>query len=94
MPSGRVTILLSSLFLMLLFFQYRFWCQQGGMNDFFALKKKVFQQQVDNLKIKNMNEALLIQIKRLQNNVETAESRARSELGMIKKDETYYQIVK
>lgn len=82
------------LILLLLILQYRLWFQAGGMQELFALRKTlaVQTQKLDEVKAKN--EALLFQIKRLQNSEDASEYRARNELGMIKKNETFYQIIK
>lgn len=73
--------------------QYRLWFQAGGFQEMMTLKRQVAQQSIENDKLKQRNDELLMQIKRLHNSKEAAESRARNELGMIKKDETFYQIV-
>lgn len=90
----RMTIFLALLVGIFIFFQYHFWFQSGGMRDTLLLKKKIATKEQENHHLKEMNEALLAQIKRLKTNVNTKEERARRELGMIKKDEMYYQIVK
>lgn len=82
-------ILLSVLALL----QYRLWFQPGGVQNMRLLKNQLAQQTIENEKLKLRNEELLSQIERLQNSKEAAESRARNELGMIKKDETFYQVV-
>lgn len=79
---------------MLIFLQYRLWFQTGGLLDVFRLKKALAIQQVETDRLKKINEDLLFQVKRLQNSNEATETRARTELGMVKKGETYYQIVK
>lgn len=94
MPNWRVSIFLILLFSLLIFLQYRLWFQAGGVRDFLALKKKVATQEKANQKLKKANEELSFQIKRLQNSQENAEANARNELGMIKRDEIFYQIVK
>jgi cell division protein FtsB len=73
--------------------QYRLWFEAGGVKDMLKLKKSLALQMQENDHLKQRNEALLFQIERLKNNQDAIESRARSELGMIKKDETFYQIV-
>lgn len=78
----------------LIFLQYRLWFQSGGIRDWVLLKKELSVQVAQNEKLKKRNEELLFQVQRLQNGNEAAESRARSELGMVKKGETFYQILK
>jgi cell division protein FtsB len=82
-------ILISALILL----QYRLWFQPGGVQNMQTLKKQLAKQTNENDKLKQRNNELLSQIERLQNSKEAAESRARNELGMIKKDETFYQVV-
>lgn len=76
------------------FLQYRLWFQKGGIRDMVALKKSIAEQRVENDKLKAQNHQLLAQVKRMQNSKDAVESRARSELGMVKKGETFYHVVK
>ena len=78
----------------LVFLQYRLWVEPGGVRDVLALKKSLAQQTQDNDKLKKRNDELTFQIERLQNSQDATESRARNELGMIKKGETFYQVTK
>lgn len=94
MPNWRGSVFLILLFSLFFFLQYRLWFQAGGVRDLLALKKKVAAQEQVNQKLKKVNEELSLQIKHLQNNHDNAEARARDELGMVKKDEIFYQIVK
>jgi len=84
------------LILLLLFFflQYRLWFEAGGIRDSWRLKKALALQEQENDKYKKQNDELVFQVERLQKSDEATESRARNELGMIKKDEIFYQIVK
>jgi len=82
------------LILLLIFLQYRLWFQPGGMLDLQQMKKELAVEQILNTKLKDRNQMLLLQVQQLQNNENAVESRARQELGMIKKDEVFYQVVK
>lgn len=90
----RFTLLILILFATLIFLQYRLWFESGGIRDMMKLKKELAVQQIAIENMKKRNEELLFQIQRLQNSQDAAESRARNELGMIKKGEIFYQIVK
>lgn len=90
----RSQILPIVLILLLGFLQYRLWFESGGIIDMLRLKKQFIQQTQENDKIKKRNETLIRQVQYLQANKDAVESRARQELGMIKQDETFYQIVK
>jgi cell division protein FtsB len=82
------------LLIVLIFLQYRLWVEPGGIFDMLRMKKQLALQMKVNDKIKKRNEKLAREVHYLQANNEAVESRARGELGMIKKDETYYQVVK
>lgn len=74
--------------------QYRVWFESGGMLDVIHLKKQLRQQTQENDQLKQRNLLLIQQVAHLQKNNSAIESRARDELGMIKKNETFYQVVK
>jgi cell division protein FtsB len=78
----------------LLILQYRLWFETGGIQDMVHLKKELSQQQHENETLKKRNDTLLQEVQYLQKNKDAIEGRARQELGMIKKDETFYQVVK
>lgn len=94
MKGWRVNALIAGCLLVFFFLQYRLWFETGGVKDMMLLKKILSAQQTENDNLKKRNEMLLFQIQRLQNSKDAAEARARNELGMIKKDEVFYQIVK
>jgi cell division protein FtsB len=94
MPSMRFNILIFVLIAVFVFLQYRLWLEPGGVRDLFKMKSTIEVQNQENDNMKKENEDLINQIERLQNNEDAVESRARDELGMIKKDETFYQVVK
>jgi len=90
----KLYLLGAILFGALVLLQYRLWLESGGIRDMMKMKETLAQQAIENDKLKKRNDELLFQIQRLQYSKDAAESRARNELGMIKKDETFYQIVK
>ncbi|MFZ2315153.1 MAG: septum formation initiator family protein [Gammaproteobacteria bacterium] len=91
---GRFSLLLIALLGLLVFLQGRLWFEAGGIRDFLQLKQNIAVQMTENEQLKKRNEELVFQIERLQHGQDAIEARARNELGMVKKDETFYQIVK
>jgi cell division protein FtsB len=91
MRTGAIAVFMAAL---LIFLQYRLWFENGGISDLVRLKKMIVVQAEENDKLKKRNDDLLFQIQRIQNSQDAAEARARSELGMVKKGETFYQVVK
>lgn len=90
----RLNLLVIALLAALAFLQYRLWFEPGGIRDMIKLKQMLAVQTVENENIKKRNEELLTQLQRMQYGDDATESRARNELGMLKKGETFYQIVK
>lgn len=74
--------------------QYRLWFESGGIRDVIRLKGELAQQEAENGKLRKRNAELLAQVQGLKFSEDAEESRARSELGMIKKGETFYQVLK
>jgi cell division protein FtsB len=58
------------------------------------MRKQLTIELQQNELLKKRNQALMQQVQGLKNNNEAVEARARHELGMIKKGETFYQVVK
>lgn len=94
MSAFRINLFICGLIAVLLFLQYKLWFQADGMHSLFALKKTIALQQNENDQLKKQNDLLVFQIQRLQKSQDAAETRARNELGMIKKGETFYQVIK
>ncbi len=94
MSIRRIKIVPMILIALLIFLQYRLWFESGGILDMMRLKKELARQEQENDKLKKRNDALLAQVTRLQKDKNAVESRARHELGMIKKGETFYQVLK
>jgi cell division protein FtsB len=81
------------LIVLLLGLQYRLWVGEGSVAEVARLHKAIDKQQAENEKIRERNAALDAEVQDLKQGVEAIEERARSELGMVKKDEVFFQIV-
>ena len=73
--------------------QYRFWRGDGNL-----IQVREYQQQLDTLKKEvaenqERNDALYGEVLNLRNGTEAIEERARHDLGMIKKNETFFQVI-
>ena len=73
--------------------QYRLWVGEGSFAEVARLHKAIEKQKAENEKIHERNAALDAEVQDLKQGTEAIEERARSELGMIKKDEVFFQIV-
>lgn len=81
------------LFILLLALQYKLWVGQGSLAEVSRLKQAIETQTAANAKQREHNDALDAEVQDLKKGVEAIEERARSELGMIKQDETFFQII-
>lgn len=84
-------VVFSVLFMLL---QYEFWFSEGGFRTAWQLKKQIAQQEQINAQLAKRNAALLAEIKELKSGNGAVEAHARNDLGMVKKDEVFYQIIK
>jgi cell division protein FtsB len=81
------------LLIVLIFLQYRLWIGHGSLAEVSRLRDDITKQQVLNDRLESRNQLLESEVLELQQGVDSLEERARSELGMIKKGETYYQLI-
>ena len=82
-----------ALIVMLAMLQYDLWAGDGSMASVWQLQHSIKNQHAENDRLKARNDALTAEVDDLKSGLSAIEERARSELGMIKKDETFIQIV-
>ena len=73
--------------------QYPLWIGKGSWTRVWDLDRQVEAQRAANVKLKQRNDALDADVRDLKEGTEAVEERARLELGMIRKDEVFYQVV-
>jgi len=72
--------------------QYPMWLGKGGWLQVREFDRQVAAQKEANAKLKVRNDALDADVRDLKAGVEAIEERARSELGMVKQDEVFFQL--
>ncbi len=85
--------LLILLLILLVYLQYSLWIGDGSLQDVWRLHRDVERQRQENARLRERNEALDAEVLDLQQGLEALEEHAREDLGMIKKGETFYQVV-
>ncbi|NOX08296.1 MAG: cell division protein FtsB [Gammaproteobacteria bacterium] len=86
--------LITILIVLLGLLQYSLWTGEGSMEEVWRLKRSVEAQQAENKRLRERNQALTAEVQDLKQGQEAIEERARSELGMIKQGEEFYQIIR
>ena len=73
--------------------QGKLWFGQGGRPEVAHLQGRVATQRSENAELRKRNGALAAEVEDLKSGTEAVEERARSELGMIKPGEVFYQVI-
>jgi cell division protein FtsB len=73
--------------------QYRLWLSDSGVRELTRMHEAVVQQRAQNTALVERNRQLAAEVRDLKTGMAALEERARSELGMIAGNETYYQVV-
>jgi cell division protein FtsB len=76
----------------LVLLQARLWLSNGGLREVWRLEADVARRIEENGRLAARNSALEAEVRDLKQGLAAAEERARTELGMIHADETFYQI--
>ena len=73
--------------------QYPLWVGKGSWMRVWELDRQLLAQKDGNARAKARNDALDADVRDLKQGHEALEERARLELGMMRKDEVFYQVV-
>lgn len=85
-------LLITLLVLLLIVLQYRLWVGEGSLAEVYNLKQEINEQKQALLRLEKRNGALQAEVSDLKRGLDAIEERARSELGMIKENEVFYQV--
>jgi cell division protein FtsB len=86
-------VLLAILLVVLVALQFKLWFGEGGYRDVQRLAERVEEQAAENEALAQRNRELQAEVEDLRQGLEAIEERARSELGLIKQNEEFYQVV-
>ena len=73
--------------------QYPLWIGKGSWRRVWELDQQIKTQRETNRQLQARNAALDAEVIDLKQGLDAIEERARSELGMVKKDELFFQII-
>jgi cell division protein FtsB len=73
--------------------QYPLWLGKGGMPRVWEMERQIETQRDTNNRMQVRNAALDAEVNDLKQGLEAIEERARNELGMIRRDEIFFQVL-
>ena len=73
--------------------QFQLWLGERGMPGVQRLEAEVAARREHNARLVARNQRLAAEVRDLKEGLEAVEERARSDLGMVGRDETFYQLV-
>jgi len=79
--------------LLLIALQYKLWLGEDGLREIWELEKAIASQRAENKRLNERNLGLAAEVADLKHGLEAVEERTRSEMGMIKKGEVFYQLI-
>ena len=85
-----LTLALAGLVLLI---QYPLWLGKGGWLRVWEVDQQIHAQREINTRLKTRNGGLEAEVRDLKQGLEAIEERARSELGMIRQDEMFFQLL-
>lgn len=78
---------------LILLLQMHLWTGDGSLAQVYEYQQKLEVLNKQYIENKERNEVLYSEVLNLRNGTDALEERARHELGMIKKNETFFQII-
>ena len=86
-------IIAAVLLVLALALQYRLWLGDGGMREVWRLRAEVATQKTENEQLKERNRTLSAEVLDLKKGKTAIEERARTDLGMVGRNESFYQVM-
>jgi len=78
---------------LLVLLQYPLWFGGGGYINVWQFRHEIDTQKQENHLLRERNRSQAAEVVNLQQGLDAIEERARTELGMVKKGETFFQII-
>jgi len=85
--------IVAGLVVILALLQYKLWIGNGSFAEVYRLHQAISVQEQENAASKERNLALQAEVDDLKHGLDAVEERARSELGMIKNNETFFRVI-
>jgi cell division protein FtsB len=85
--------LAAALAVVVVLLQYRVWFSEDGVRGVARLRQAVAAQRAENEQLAERNQQLAAEVRDLKTGMDALEERARSDLGMIARSETFYQVI-
>ena len=86
-------ILIAVLLLLFIGLQYKLWFGDGSLSEVVQLSRELETQKARLQLLEERNRILEAQVLDLQNGLDAFEEKARNDLGMIKQEETFIQLI-
>jgi cell division protein FtsB len=83
----------AGLLILLVLLQYRLWFGDGSVREVARLQAEISAQEQQNSRLRERNRTLAAEVQDLKKGTTAIEERARTDLGMVGKSETFYQVV-
>lgn len=83
----------AALLVVLVLLQYRLWLGDGSVREVLRLQDQITAQEEQNARLGERNRTLAAEVQDLKKGMTAIEERARTDLGMVGKGETFYQVV-
>jgi cell division protein FtsB len=88
-----IRIVAGLMFAAVLALQYRLWVSPNGMRDVWRTERAIEAQAAENGRLRERNTTLAAEVRDLKEGRAAIEERARTDLGMIGTNETFFQVV-
>lgn len=86
-------VLLTILIILFSYLQYKLWIAEGKVQDSWSLEQRINTLKTKNQTLTERNNALQAEVSNLKSGLDVIEEKARSELGFIGKEETFFQYI-
>jgi len=86
--------IIALLLILLVVLQYDFWVGKGSIHEARLLETAISVQKKENQTLRERNDTLQAEVIDLKDGLEAIEERARTELGMIQKNEVFFHVTK